>query len=172
MDDESDDGLRRHPRHLEDDARVAGDDFGLGQLRSRHAGHPGLQRRRQFQQRSALRRHAGVHPGLCLGRRFDILGNFDGWDPVNRDERTYAFASNLTKLHGAHEFRFGYSVNKLRMNHWQPELGYGPRGAFESASPSPRRSTTLPHRPRTSTTVTPRCCSAWATWPARACSTS
>ena len=65
---------------------------------------------------------------------FDILGNANGWDPVERDERTYAFASNLTKLKGAHEFRFGYSVNKLRMNHWQPELGYGPRGFMQAAT--------------------------------------
>ena len=64
---------------------------------------------------------------------FDIVGNANGWDPVERDERTYAFASNLTKLSGAHEFRFGYSVNKLRMDHWQPELGYGPRGFMQAA---------------------------------------
>jgi hypothetical protein len=65
---------------------------------------------------------------------FDIIGNANGWDPVERDERTYAFAGNLTKLSGAHEFRFGYSVNKLRMNHWQPELGYGPRGYMAFAT--------------------------------------
>ena len=52
---------------------------------------------------------------------------------MERDERTYAFAGNLTKLSGAHEFRFGYSVNKLRMDHWQPELGYGPRGFMQAA---------------------------------------
>ena len=60
---------------------------------------------------------------------------------MERDERTYAFASNLTKLKGAHEFRFGYSVNKLRMDHWQPELGYGPRGFMQTARRTPPRST-------------------------------
>ena len=25
---------------------------------------------------------------------FDIVGNANGWDPVERDERTYAFAGN------------------------------------------------------------------------------
>ena len=70
-------------------------------------------------------RYAGI-PFFLMGScwcNFDIVGNANGWDPVERDERTYAFAGNLTKLKGAHEFRFGYSVNKLRMNHWQPELG-------------------------------------------------
>ena len=54
--------------------------------------------------------------------------------PVERDERTYALAANMTKLKNNHEFRFGYSLNRLRMDHWQPELGYGPRGIFEFAS--------------------------------------
>ena len=48
-----------------------------------------------------------------------------------RDERTYALTANMTKLHNNHEFRFGYSLNRLRMDHWQPELGYGPRGHWD-----------------------------------------
>jgi len=111
-----------------------GGDIGLGNYGLDTLGIPGFNGGANF---SSDPRYAGMPafiPGFAWGGGFDILGNFDSWDPVNRDERTYAFASNLTKLHGAHEFRFGYSVNKLRMNHWQPELGYGPRGAFESAS--------------------------------------
>ena len=65
---------------------------------------------------------------------WDTIGTINTWDPVERDERTYSLAANLTKLKGAHEFRFGYSVNKLRMNHWQPELGYGPRGWMQGAA--------------------------------------
>ena len=53
---------------------------------------------------------------------------------MQRDERTYALTANVTKLHGSHEFRFGYSLNRLRMNHWQPELGYGPRGHWQFAA--------------------------------------
>jgi len=64
---------------------------------------------------------------------FASLGNPDGWDPVQRDERTYALAANVTKVHGPHEFRSGYSLNRLWMNHWQPELGLGPRGQLDSA---------------------------------------
>jgi len=64
---------------------------------------------------------------------FSTVGNLNGWDPVERDERTYSVASNLTKLKGAHELRFGYQVNKLRMDHWQP-AGYGPRGLMQAAT--------------------------------------
>ncbi len=86
-------------------------------------------------------RYAGIpaiSPGGCCTNWggtgiWDTLGTVNTWDPVERDERTYAFASNLTKLKGAHELRFGYSLNKLRMDHWQPELGYGPRGWMQSA---------------------------------------
>jgi hypothetical protein len=80
---------------------------------------------------SADPRYAGL-PAFLTG--FSTVGNDDGWAPVQRDERTYAFAGNVTKLVKAHEFRFGYSLNRLRMNHWQPELGNGPRGHWEFAS--------------------------------------
>jgi hypothetical protein len=36
---------------------------------------------------------------------------------------------NLTKLVGAHDIRFGYSMNHFYMDHWQPEIG-NPRGNF------------------------------------------
>ena len=99
---------------------------------SRRSAFPGMNGGRNF---SSDPRYAGI-PFFLMGScwcNFDIIGNANGWDPVERDERTYAFASNLTKLKGAHEFRFGYSVNRLRMDHWQPELGYGPRGFMEAA---------------------------------------
>ena len=37
---------------------------------------------------------------------------------------------NLTKVHNNHEFRAGYNVNYLWMNHWQPEVA-NPRGQFD-----------------------------------------
>ena len=58
------------------------------------------------------------------------LGNYEGWMPIFRDERTYSFATNVTKIKGQHEFRGGYMVNFLRLNHWQPELD-NPRGRFD-----------------------------------------
>jgi outer membrane receptor protein involved in Fe transport len=114
-----------------DHETVAGDaslgNFGLDTL-----GIPGLNGGRNF---SSDPRYAGIPTispgGLWTG--WDWIGNIDGWDPVQRDERTYALSTNLTKLEGAHELRFGYSLNRLRMDHWQPELGWGPRGVMETA---------------------------------------
>jgi len=57
-------------------------------------------------------------------------GNRDGWNPIFRDERTYSVGTNLTKLMGAHEFRGGYLVNFLYLDHWQPESD-NPRGRFD-----------------------------------------
>ena len=57
-------------------------------------------------------------------------GNRDGWNPIFRDERTYSLATNLTKLAGRHEFRGGYMVNFLYLDHWQPESD-NPRGRFD-----------------------------------------
>jgi hypothetical protein len=59
------------------------------------------------------------------------LGNRDGWNPIFRDERTYSFATNFTKLKGRHELRGGYMVNYLWLSHWQPETG-NPRGGSPS----------------------------------------
>ncbi len=108
-------------------------DLALGNYGLDTLGIPGMNGGANF---SSDPRYGGI-PFFLMGGcwcGFDIVGNANGWDPVERDERTYAFAGNLTKLSGAHEFRFGYSVNKLRMNHWQPELGYGPRGFMQAAT--------------------------------------
>jgi hypothetical protein len=78
-------------------------------------------------------RYAGI-PYVITSSSFDSLGNPESWTPVQRDERTYALAANLTKVNGPHEFRGGYSLNRLRMNHWQPELGAGPRGELDAAA--------------------------------------
>jgi outer membrane receptor protein involved in Fe transport len=102
-------------------------DFGLGNFGLDDLGIHGTNGGTNF---SGDPRYAGM-PSFFTG--FTTLGNNDSWVPVTRDERTYALAANVTKLRGAHEFRAGYSVNRLRMDHWQPELGYGPRGNFQFA---------------------------------------
>jgi hypothetical protein len=117
-----------------DHVTVAGD-AKFGNFGSEVLGIPGMNGGANF---GSDPRYAGIPaitPGGFWGG-WDWIGNIDGWDPVERDERTYALATNLTKLQGAHELRFGYSVNRLRMNHWQPELGWGPRGVIETASNS------------------------------------
>ena len=52
------------------------------------------------------------------------------WMPVTRVEESYTQSDNLTWTKGAHEFRFGFDLVRHHLNHWQPEIGYGPRGAL------------------------------------------
>ena len=51
-------------------------------------------------------RYAGipfiVPSGVASTGMFSDLGNADGWNPVNRDERTYALSANITKVRGPH----------------------------------------------------------------------
>jgi hypothetical protein len=103
-------------------------DFPLGNFGLSTLGIPGLNGGANF---SSDPRYAGM-PQFDTG--FSTLGNNQGWVPVQRDERTYALTANMTKLVRTHEFRFGYALNRLRMNHWQPELGYGPRGRLAFAT--------------------------------------
>ena len=58
------------------------------------------------------------------------LGNNAGWTPLERHEKSYTFTTNFTKLVGAHELRTGVDFIRYELNHWQPELGSGPRGSF------------------------------------------
>ena len=56
-----------------------------------------------------------------------------GWMPLERVEENYTLSANMTWTKSAHTFRFGFNGVNYRMTHWQPELGAGPRGAFDFA---------------------------------------
>jgi hypothetical protein len=58
------------------------------------------------------------------------IGNVNTWMPLFRTDETYTNSDNLTWTHGAHEFRFGFDMIRYHLNHFQPELGGGPRGQF------------------------------------------
>ncbi len=58
------------------------------------------------------------------------LGNQNNWSPVERAERSYTFTQNATKILGTHDVRFGADIVRHQLDHWQPEIGAGPRGAF------------------------------------------
>ena len=62
------------------------------------------------------------------GFGFSDIGFIDTWTPVWRHERSYTYTSNFSKIHGAHEIRFGVETRRLELNHWQPETA-NPRGA-------------------------------------------
>ena len=50
------------------------------------------------------------------------------WMPLQRVEESYTHSDNVTYTRGAHEFRFGFDLVRHHLNHWQPEIGNGPRG--------------------------------------------
>ena len=68
-------------------------------------------------------------PGFSISG-FSPFGGVDGWTPLFRNDRSYNFNTNATYTASKHEFRFGFDVVKMELNHWQPELAYGPRGYF------------------------------------------
>ena len=70
----------------------------------------------------------GGAPNLT-GFGFSDLGFIDTWTPVWRHERSYTYQSNFSKIHGAHELRWGVEARRLELNHWQPETA-NPRGAI------------------------------------------
>ena len=72
-------------------------------------------------------RQSGM-PSFATG--LSTLGNSTTWHPVERYERSFTFTQNLTKLAGKHEFRAGFDFIHYHLDHWQPELGDGPRGRF------------------------------------------
>ena len=58
------------------------------------------------------------------------LGNYEGWMPIFRDERTYSFTTNVTKIDGPARPPRRLHGNFLYLNHWQPEID-NPRGRFD-----------------------------------------
>ncbi|MDP2997261.1 MAG: TonB-dependent receptor [Bryobacterales bacterium] len=73
-------------------------------------------------------RESGM-PAFSYGD-YSTLGNTEGWNPLWRNDQSYTFNTNASWMKGAHEIRFGFDVIHHLMNHWQPELGSGPRGSF------------------------------------------
>jgi len=67
--------------------------------------------------------------------RFDIsgysaLGQTSGWMPAYRYDQSWTLSQNFSMIKGAHDIRFGFDGVYHHLNHWQPELGDGPRGRF------------------------------------------
>ena len=74
------------------------------------------------------RRESGMPPMYVSG--FADLGNPEGWSPLYRNDQSFTFNTNASWMRGRHDVRFGFDFVHHLMNHWQPELGEGPRGAF------------------------------------------
>ncbi len=65
------------------------------------------------------------------GNGMSAQGSTDSWNPYTRYDPTVTGAVNVTKLANRHTFRFGGAVDRQHMNHWQPEVGVGPRGRLD-----------------------------------------
>ncbi|MBI1983425.1 MAG: TonB-dependent receptor, partial [Acidobacteria bacterium] len=73
-------------------------------------------------------RESGMPPMRVDG--FTPLGNNEGWSPIFRNDQSYTYNTNASWIKNKHELRFGFDLVHHHLNHWQPELGSGPRGAF------------------------------------------
>ena len=62
---------------------------------------------------------------------YTTFGNPNTWTPAVRNDDTFAYTVNLGWTKGTHDVRFGYDLRYFRINHWQPEVGGGPRGSFD-----------------------------------------
>jgi hypothetical protein len=65
------------------------------------------------------------------GNGMSAQGSTDSWNPYTRFDPTYTAATNVTKLAGTHAYRFGAAIDRQELNHWQPEVGVGPRGRLD-----------------------------------------
>jgi hypothetical protein len=61
---------------------------------------------------------------------YENLGNPDGWQPNFYGDTTFTLEQNFSYIKNKHNIRFGFQGLRHHLNHWQPEIGGGPRGAF------------------------------------------
>ena len=79
-------------------------------------------------------------PALAAGKCFTGMptlntgltawGATAGWQPYFYNERSLTYTTNLTKIKGPHEIRFGFDMVRYQMDQWQPEVSGGPRGSI------------------------------------------
>jgi hypothetical protein len=59
------------------------------------------------------------------------IGNSEGWNPAFRNDWSFTTSHNVRWSHGRHQVSAGIDIVHHHLNHWQPELGAGPRGEFD-----------------------------------------
>jgi hypothetical protein len=63
----------------------------------------------------------------CITNGLSSWGNCTSSNPNFYNDYSYTYSTNFSKVHGAHEFRWGVDIIRHAMNHWQPEVA-NPRG--------------------------------------------
>lgn len=61
---------------------------------------------------------------------FETFGNPDAYTPELKNDFTFTYVANLSWAVGSHTLRFGVQMLNNRMNEYQPQRGFGPRGGF------------------------------------------
>lgn len=79
----------------------------------------------------ASERESGM-PNFVVANYAD-LGLPETWNPYFYGDTTYTMTQNFSMMKGKHDIRFGFEGVRHWLNHWQPELGAGPRGRFSFA---------------------------------------
>jgi carboxypeptidase family protein/TonB-dependent receptor-like protein len=62
---------------------------------------------------------------------FADMGNPEGWNPAFRNDWSFTSSHNVRWSKGKHYISAGTDIVHHHLNHWQPELGSGPRGEFD-----------------------------------------
>jgi hypothetical protein len=76
---------------------------------------------------------------------FANMGNPEGWNPAFRNDWSFTSSHNARWSHGKHQISAGTDIVHHHLNHWQPELGSGPRGEFDfNGGPTALNSATAP----------------------------
>ena len=60
----------------------------------------------------------------------ETFGNPDAYTPELKNDFTYTYVGNLSWVLGRHTLRFGLQMLNNRLNEYQPQRGFGPRGGF------------------------------------------
>ncbi|MGH9338016.1 MAG: TonB-dependent receptor domain-containing protein [Acidobacteriota bacterium] len=114
------------------DQEVLTADIGLGNFAQEVLGFPGANAAPGQEQACIIdgfNRCGGVPEFDVSG--FTTFGQLDDWSPLFRDENSLTFTHNFSWTKNSHEVRWGYDLVKHMLNHWQPEVGDGPRGYFD-----------------------------------------
>jgi hypothetical protein len=61
---------------------------------------------------------------------FETFGNPDAYTPELKNDLTFTYVANLSWAVRSHTLRFGVQMLNNRLNEYQPQRGFGPRGGF------------------------------------------
>jgi len=95
-------------------------------------GIPGTNGGRQY---ASDPRYGG--PPNLTGFGFDNWGVAATWAPLFRNDRSFTYQTNFSRIRGSHEFRWGFEPRRHHLTHWQPETA-NPRGAITFANGATR----------------------------------